>query len=130
MNSRSMPTSLSTMYCRPARSCNSPRPRKSYCSGRGGSMSNGTATSAHECSGTTANRSPSTTPAMPFYASEAAPPELDTMLAQLLPKLNFIPPLADLLYRDPYKAVRGNIEYGFDLGQSEFNGRNCRMLAF
>jgi hypothetical protein len=69
-------------------------------------------------------------PAMPFYASEAAPPELDNMLAQLLPKLNFVPPLADLLYRDPYKAVRGNIEYGFDLGQSDVNGRSCRTLAF
>src|SRR5215813_3047247 len=69
-------------------------------------------------------------PAMPFYASEAAPPELDTMLAQLLPKLNFVPPLADLLYRDPYKTVRGNIEYGFDLGQADVNGRSCRALAF
>jgi len=27
-------------------------------------------------------------PVMPFYASEAAPPELDNMLAQLLSKLN------------------------------------------
>lgn len=69
-------------------------------------------------------------PSMPFYASEAAPPDLDTMLGQLLPKLNFIPPLADLLYRDPYKTVRGNIQYGFDLGQSDVNGRNCRALAF
>jgi hypothetical protein len=69
-------------------------------------------------------------PAMPFYASDAAPPELDNMLEQLLPKLNFSPPLADLLYRDPYKAVRGNIEYGFDLGQSDVNGRTCRTLAF
>lgn len=69
-------------------------------------------------------------PAMPFYASEPAPPELDNMLAQLLPKLNFVPPLADLLYRDPYRTVRGNIEYGFDLGQSEVNGRTCHALAF
>ena len=69
-------------------------------------------------------------PAMPFYASEAAPPEIDKMLAELLPKLNFTPPLADLLYRDPYKTVRGNIEYGFDLGQSGVNGRTCRTLAF
>jgi hypothetical protein len=69
-------------------------------------------------------------PAMPFYASDTAPPELDTMLAQLLPKLDFIPPLADLLYRDPYKTVRGNIQYGFDLGQADVNGRNCRALAF
>jgi hypothetical protein len=29
------------------------------------------------------------------------------VLSQLLPKLNFVPPLADLLYRDPYKTVRG-----------------------
>jgi hypothetical protein len=52
-------------------------------------------------------------PAMPFYASEAAPPEIDSMLEQLLPKLDFVPPLSDFLYRDPYKSVRGNIEYGF-----------------
>jgi hypothetical protein len=69
-------------------------------------------------------------PAMPFYASEAAPPEIDNMLAQLLPKLDFIPPLADFLYRDPYKSVRGNIQYGFDLGQSNVNDRTCRTLAF
>jgi hypothetical protein len=69
-------------------------------------------------------------PSMPFYASEAAPPEIDNMLAQLLPKLNFVPPLADLLYRDPYQTVRGNIEYGFDLGQNDVNGRTCRTLAF
>ena len=69
-------------------------------------------------------------PAMPFYASEAAPPGIDSMLAELLPKLNFVPPLADLFYRDPYKLVRGNIQYGFDLGQSDVNGRSCRTLAF
>jgi hypothetical protein len=69
-------------------------------------------------------------PAMPFYASEAAPPEIDGMLEQLLPKLEFVPPLSDFLYRDPYKSVRGNIEYGFDLGQNDVNGRSCRTLAF
>src|SRR5271155_2522447 len=69
-------------------------------------------------------------PATPFYASEAAPPEIDGMLGQLVPKLNFAPPLADFLYRDPYKTVRGNIQYGFDLGQNDVNGRTCRTLAF
>jgi len=69
-------------------------------------------------------------PAMTFYASEASPPEIDAMLAQLLPKLDFVPPLADFLYRDPYKAVRGNIQYGFDLGDNDVNGRSCRTLAF
>src|SRR5215472_2386033 len=69
-------------------------------------------------------------PATPFYASESGPPDIDNMLAQLLPKLNFVPPLADLLYRDPYKTVRGNIQYGFDLGQNDVNGRSCRTLDF
>jgi hypothetical protein len=69
-------------------------------------------------------------PAMPFYASAAAPSEIDAMLDQIVPKLDFAPPLADFLYRDPYKTVRGNIQYGFDLGQNDVNGRNCRTLAF
>jgi hypothetical protein len=69
-------------------------------------------------------------PAQPFYASETAPPEIDNMLEQLVPKLDFAPPLADFLYRDPYKTVRSNIQYGFDLGQNDVNGRTCRTLAF
>jgi len=40
-------------------------------------------------------------PATPFYSSEAAPSEIDSMLAQLVPKLDFAPPLADFLYKDP-----------------------------
>jgi hypothetical protein len=69
-------------------------------------------------------------PATTFYSSEASPPEIDSMLAQLVPKLDFAPPLADFLYRDPYKTVRGNIQYGFDLGQNDVDGRTCRTLAF
>jgi hypothetical protein len=69
-------------------------------------------------------------PAQPFYASETAPPEIDNMLEHLVPKLDFAPPLADFLYRDPYKTVHGNIQYGFDLGQNDVNGRTCRTLAF
>jgi hypothetical protein len=69
-------------------------------------------------------------PATPFYASAVAPPEIDGMLDQLVPKLDFAPPLADFLYRDPYTSVRGNIQYGFDLGQNDVNGRTCRTLAF
>ena len=73
---------------------------------------------------------PGSDPARPCYASEAAPPEIDGMLEQLLPKLDFVPPLADFLYHDPYKTVRANIQYGFDLGQNDVNGRSCRTLAF
>jgi len=69
-------------------------------------------------------------PSTPFYASETAPSDLDGMLEQLVGKLNFAPPLADLLYRDPYGTLRRNIRYGFDLGQTEVDGRNCRSFAF
>jgi hypothetical protein len=69
-------------------------------------------------------------PSTPFYASAAAPAELDGMLDGLLSKLNFSPPLADLLYSNPYRQVQGNIQYGFDLGTNEVNGRRCRTLAF
>jgi hypothetical protein len=69
-------------------------------------------------------------PATPFYASEAAAPAIDSMLDQLVPKLDFAPPLADFLYSDPYKSVRDNIQYGYDLGQNDVNGRSCRTLAF
>lgn len=69
-------------------------------------------------------------PSTVFYASESAPAQLDQMLENLLPRLNFSPPLADLLYSDPYKAVRGNLQYGFDLGQNNVGGRSCRTFAF
>jgi hypothetical protein len=69
-------------------------------------------------------------PATPFYATAAAPPTIDAMLNQLVPKLDFVPPLSDFLYRDPYETVRGKIQYGFDLGQNDVNGKSCRTLAF
>src|SRR5215467_15546453 len=68
-------------------------------------------------------------PAMPFYASEAAAPDIDNMLAQLLPKLNFAPPLADFLYKDPYASVRHNVRFGLYLGINDVNGRSCHTLA-
>ncbi len=69
-------------------------------------------------------------PSTPFYASRAAPAVLDDMLDRLLPAVHFSPPLADLLYSNPYQQVRSNIQYGFDLGMNQVNGRGCRTLAF
>jgi hypothetical protein len=69
-------------------------------------------------------------PATPFYATDTAPPEIDAMLDMVVTKLAFAPPLTDLLYRDPYHAVRGNVQYGFDLGETDVNGRSCHALAF
>jgi hypothetical protein len=69
-------------------------------------------------------------PATPFYASEPAPSDIDAMLNQLLPQLDFSPPLADFLYRDPYGSGRGNIQFGFYLGLNAVGARSCHTLAF
>jgi hypothetical protein len=69
-------------------------------------------------------------PATPFYATDAAPKDIDAMLDKVLTQLGFVPPLADFLYSDPYHAVRGNLQYGFDLGMTDVNGRSCHALAF
>jgi hypothetical protein len=69
-------------------------------------------------------------PSTPFYASEAVPADIDGMLDTVLVKLGFSPPLVDFLYRDAYRNVRQNIQYGFDLGETDVNGRTCRSLAF
>ena len=69
-------------------------------------------------------------PATPFYATDAAPPDIDAMLQKVVTQLGFAPPLADLLYRDPYAAVRSNVQFGFDLGDTDVNGRTCHALAF
>lgn len=65
-----------------------------------------------------------------FYATDAAPSAIDAMLDKLITQLNFTPPLADFLSSDPYKSVDATIQYGFSVGDTEINGRNCQALAF
>ena len=69
-------------------------------------------------------------PASPFYASQPAPADIDAMLDKVEAQLNFMPPLADFLYHDPYQQVRGRVQYGFDLGSNDVNGESCRTFAF
>ena len=69
-------------------------------------------------------------PSSPFYANESAPPELDAMLDKVLPQLDFAPPLSDLLYSDPYQRIKGDIQFGFSLGENDVGGRTCRSFAF
>jgi hypothetical protein len=69
-------------------------------------------------------------PATPFYASDAAPPDIDAMLEKVITQLGFSPPLVDFRYRDPYHAVRGNVQFGLDLGVTSVNGEQCYALAF
>jgi hypothetical protein len=69
-------------------------------------------------------------PATPFYSTEAASSEMDSMLDKLVSQIGFSPPLADFLYRAPYQSVRGKLQYGIDLGMNNVNGKSCRTLAF
>lgn len=65
-----------------------------------------------------------------FYGSDTAPPAIDAMLDKLINQLNFTPPLVDLMYSNPYKNLRGTLQYGFSTGDTRINGRNCRGFAF
>ena len=69
-------------------------------------------------------------PATRFYGSASATDGMDAMLDQVDTTLGFSPPLSDLLYTDPYSAVRGDIQFGLDLGITQVNGRECESLAF
>jgi hypothetical protein len=65
-----------------------------------------------------------------FYGVDATLPGIDAMLDRLVTQLDFTPPLSDFLYSEPYKSVRGAIQYGFLTGETEIDGRSCRGLAF
>jgi hypothetical protein len=65
-----------------------------------------------------------------FYGTDSAPPAIDGALDKLINQLNFTPPLVDFLYSDPYKSLRGAIQYGFSTGEAQINGRTCHGLAF
>ena len=69
-------------------------------------------------------------PATSFYATHAAPPDIDSMLDKVVVQLGFAPPLADFLYRDPYRSVSDKLQSGFDLGSYDVNGTSCRSFAF
>ncbi len=69
-------------------------------------------------------------PSQPFYATAAAPADIDSMLNSVQSITQFAPPLADFLYSIPYNAVSGKLVYGFDVGVQSVNGKACRSLAF
>jgi hypothetical protein len=54
----------------------------------------------------------------------------DKALDHMMNVLHFNPPLADLLYEDPAKALLKNAVHGFVVGNSPVQGTVCRHLAF
>jgi hypothetical protein len=65
-----------------------------------------------------------------FYGSEKAPPKLDEAMNHLMKEFGFSPPLADLLYSDPYQVLRERVQFGIYVGLSEVTGTRCHHLAF
>jgi hypothetical protein len=64
------------------------------------------------------------------YAVAKAAGSIDPTLDELMKTLGFTPPLADLMYADPYKVLRENVQYGFYVGQTDVGGTRCHHLAF
>ena len=70
-------------------------------------------------------------PATPFYATEAAPPDIDTMLRQARSAVGLRPaavPISCTATRT--EALADNLQYGFYLGLNDVDGRSCHTLAF
>ena len=64
------------------------------------------------------------------YASAPMPAKLDAALDQLISKHGFSPPLADLLYANPYDLMHRGIQFGLYLGAANVDGVRCHHLAF
>ena len=64
------------------------------------------------------------------YATIDVPTNIDEMLDLVIGEYDLTVPLADVLYRDPYKILIENVETGEYLGVPEVDGHPCHHLAF
>ncbi len=64
------------------------------------------------------------------YASEPVPSQIDAALDHVMEKFGFSPPLADLVYSDPYASFIPNVEFGFYVGLHNVEETRCHHLAF
>lgn len=64
------------------------------------------------------------------YAQHQVPGAIDEMFDFMAEKYAMTPPLADLMFADPYKAMTGNVRAGRYLGVHQVMGVKCHHLAF
>jgi hypothetical protein len=64
------------------------------------------------------------------YGAMEVPGTIDEMLDHVVQRFGITLPLGDLIVRDPYKSVRGNIRLGRYLGLHQADGLKCHHLAF
>lgn len=64
------------------------------------------------------------------YATTAVPGKIDAALAKMEDEHGFSPPLAELLFEDPYQALREDVVFGLYMGLHDVDGKRCHHLAF
>ncbi len=65
-----------------------------------------------------------------LYSVTDVPATIDDAIDQVVKMYGFSPPIADLVYADPYKVLIENVDTGFTVGQSLVDGVTCHHLAF
>lgn len=65
-----------------------------------------------------------------FYATEAAPPEIDAAMDFALEAFNLTAPMAELIYNSSYEKLTQEVKSGYLIGESNINGFGCLHLAF
>ncbi len=64
------------------------------------------------------------------YATTSVPGKLDAALAKMEDDHGFSPPLAELLFDDPYAALNEDVVFGLYMGLHDVDGKRCHHLAF
>ena len=65
-----------------------------------------------------------------LYSVTDVPPTIDDAIDHVVEMYGFSPPIADLVYADPYKVLIENVDTAFKVGQSIVDGATCHHLAF
>jgi hypothetical protein len=65
-----------------------------------------------------------------YYATNAAPPNLDAMLEEAREKLDLVLPAGDLIAENAYGILMEGVTDAFDVGDGEVGGVRCGHLAF
>jgi hypothetical protein len=64
------------------------------------------------------------------YALAEVPPEIDAAVDRVFEVYGFSPPIADLVYADPYRTLIENVAAGSVIGRHRVAGTACLHLAF
>lgn len=65
-----------------------------------------------------------------FYATEPAPPEIDSAMDFALETFDLTAPMVELIFNAPYERLIEGIRFGYLIGESKINGVECFHLAF